>query len=75
MSVALIVVLILAASIVVPSAVLDAIAHIPLHQPGRRHRRERRAAVERVPFVFTFPAHSVTVLELPGSVEAAAHSL
>jgi len=36
------VVLILAAAIVVPSAVLAAIAHIRLHQPGRRHRRERR---------------------------------
>ena len=40
---ALTVVLILAAAIVVPSAVLDAIAHIRLHQPGRRHRRERRS--------------------------------
>jgi hypothetical protein len=43
MRLALIVVLILAAAVVVPSAVLDAIAHIPLHQPDRRHRRERRS--------------------------------
>jgi hypothetical protein len=68
-------VLILAAAIVVPSAVLDAIAHIPLHEPDRRHRRERRVGVERVPFIYLFPAHSVTVLELPGSVEAAPDSI
>ena len=43
MTVALTVVLILDDTIVVPSAVLDAIAHIPLHQPDRRHRRERRS--------------------------------
>ena len=74
-TVALMVVLILAAAIVVPSAVLDAIAHIPQHQPDRRHRRERRVAVERAPFIYLFPAHSVTVLELPGSVAAAPHSM
>jgi hypothetical protein len=74
-TVALIVVLILAAAIVVSSAVLDAIDHIPLHQPDRRHRRERRVAVERAPFAYLFPAHSVTVLELPGSAEAAHHSM
>jgi hypothetical protein len=43
LTVALIVVLILAAAIAVPSGVLDAIAHIPLHQPDKRHRRERRS--------------------------------
>lgn len=75
MTVALIVVFILAAAIVVRSAVLDAIAHVPLHQPDRRHSRERRVAVEKAPFIYLFPAHSVTLLELPGSAEAAPHSM
>jgi hypothetical protein len=42
-TVALIVVLILVAAIIVPSAVLDAIAKVCKGEPDRRQRRERRS--------------------------------
>ena len=53
----------------------DKVAANPFGSSANVNIRERRVAVEGVPFVYLFPAHSVTVLELPGSVEAAARSL